>query len=589
MTTALVVTGVAHVVTAWALVPARVTGRAVLAAGGVATLAVAAVPLPSRTSSSVAHTVVATLSFVLLAVWPWFARTPRRPAGPRAPGRTARGRRADRGGGVTRVRPSAQRRSVSTSGWSPSSRWRGPSSRRSARGGGPGTGSGHGGCGTSWPSSGSPSPAASWASAPRPSPPSPPRPGTTRRASPSTRTPCAPASSWRRRPSGTSRWASRASHPASTPSPRSRPASPTCCRAPASASRRCVPGPEELSAAIRDVAVAVMVRFTARRTARRARRARPGMPCSVRRRPPARARRGRGRRLGRVDRRHRRLAVRDLPARPAGDVHARPVCSAPSSATRASSPTSRPGPRRWRPTCATSSPCRPRCSRSTHAAPLRGGHLAAGAAGQRHPRRQPVRPDAHDRARRSRSTSSSTRATSSTSAPSRRGRRPASSTGIESVGVPYLFVRGNHDATSATDTALLDRLAERAQRHPARGRRRRLHRGDRGRRAHRRASTTHAGSATRAPARPRSRCRRARRSPPRMPVGRPPTSSSGTSRGPSRACDGGVLANGHMHSVDLEGNRVQAGTFTGGGPFTALPRRRAAGRSSSASRRRSTC
>ena len=26
--------------------------------------------------------------------------------------------------------------------------------------------------------------------------------------------------------------------------------------------------------------------------------------------------------------------------------------------------------------------------------------------------------------------------------------------------------------------------------------------------------------------------------------------------------------NGHMHSVDLEGNRVQAGTFTGGGPFT---------------------
>ena len=31
---------------------------------------------------------------------------------------------------------------------------------------------------------------------------------------------------------------------------------------------------------------------------------------------------------------------------------------------------------------------------------------------------------------------------------------------------------------------------------------------------------------------------------------------------------GGVLVNGHMHSVDLEGNRVQAGTFTGGGPFT---------------------
>lgn len=32
--------------------------------------------------------------------------------------------------------------------------------------------------------------------------------------------------------------------------------------------------------------------------------------------------------------------------------------------------------------------------------------------------------------------------------------------------------------------------------------------------------------------------------------------------------DGGVLANGHMHSADLEGNRVQAGSFTGGGPVT---------------------
>ncbi len=32
--------------------------------------------------------------------------------------------------------------------------------------------------------------------------------------------------------------------------------------------------------------------------------------------------------------------------------------------------------------------------------------------------------------------------------------------------------------------------------------------------------------------------------------------------------DGGVLLNGHMHSTDLEGNRIQVGTFTGGGPFT---------------------
>ena len=76
MTTGLVLTGLAHLVTAWALVPARRTGRALLAAGGVATLAVAALPLPSRTDSSAAHTAVATLSFALLAVWPWFAARP---------------------------------------------------------------------------------------------------------------------------------------------------------------------------------------------------------------------------------------------------------------------------------------------------------------------------------------------------------------------------------------------------------------------------------------------------------------------------------------------------------------------------------
>ena len=79
MTAALVVTGLAHLVTAWALVPARPSGRSLLAAGGVATLAVAAVPLPSRTESSAAHTAVAALSFALLALWPWFGA---RPSGP---------------------------------------------------------------------------------------------------------------------------------------------------------------------------------------------------------------------------------------------------------------------------------------------------------------------------------------------------------------------------------------------------------------------------------------------------------------------------------------------------------------------------
>ncbi|CCH80441.1 putative integral membrane protein [Nostocoides japonicum T1-X7] len=31
---------------------------------------------------------------------------------------------------------------------------------------------------------------------------------------------------------------------------------------------------------------------------------------------------------------------------------------------------------------------------------------------------------------------------------------------------------------------------------------------------------------------------------------------------------GGILINGHMHVPDLEGNRIQVGTFTGGGPFS---------------------
>ena len=80
MSVGLVVTGLAHLVTAWALVPARRPGRAILAAGGVLTLAVAALPMPSRTESSAAHTVVAAASFVLLGLWPWFAARPDGPA-----------------------------------------------------------------------------------------------------------------------------------------------------------------------------------------------------------------------------------------------------------------------------------------------------------------------------------------------------------------------------------------------------------------------------------------------------------------------------------------------------------------------------
>ena len=76
MTVALLLTGLAHVGSAVLLQGMRRTGRLVLGAAGLATLAVALVPLPSRSDGSAVHTVVATASFALLAVWPWFAAHP---------------------------------------------------------------------------------------------------------------------------------------------------------------------------------------------------------------------------------------------------------------------------------------------------------------------------------------------------------------------------------------------------------------------------------------------------------------------------------------------------------------------------------
>jgi predicted phosphodiesterase/hypothetical membrane protein len=74
MTAALVITGVAHVGTAWALgTAARPWGRRLLGLAGVATLAAAALPQPSRTESSTAHVAATWIAFTLLAAWPWFA------------------------------------------------------------------------------------------------------------------------------------------------------------------------------------------------------------------------------------------------------------------------------------------------------------------------------------------------------------------------------------------------------------------------------------------------------------------------------------------------------------------------------------
>jgi hypothetical membrane protein len=80
MTTALVGVGLSHLVTAYALGSASPAGRLVHGLGGLATLLVAAFPLPAGGSSSVAHTAAAAVAFVSLAVWPAFAwRRPRVP------------------------------------------------------------------------------------------------------------------------------------------------------------------------------------------------------------------------------------------------------------------------------------------------------------------------------------------------------------------------------------------------------------------------------------------------------------------------------------------------------------------------------
>lgn len=70
MTNALTGVGLCHVVTALALRPAARPGRLVLGLGGVATLGVAAFPLPGGDGTSAAHAAAAGAAFVSLAAWP---------------------------------------------------------------------------------------------------------------------------------------------------------------------------------------------------------------------------------------------------------------------------------------------------------------------------------------------------------------------------------------------------------------------------------------------------------------------------------------------------------------------------------------
>ncbi|MET7426280.1 DUF998 domain-containing protein [Dactylosporangium sp. NPDC005555] len=75
MTVALLGVGLCHVVTTLGLRALATPGRVMLAAGGVATVLVAAFPLPA-TGSSVAHQLAATTAFACLALWPALGRVP---------------------------------------------------------------------------------------------------------------------------------------------------------------------------------------------------------------------------------------------------------------------------------------------------------------------------------------------------------------------------------------------------------------------------------------------------------------------------------------------------------------------------------
>jgi hypothetical membrane protein len=69
MTTGLALVGLCHLVTALGLRTVAKPGRVLLAIGGVAILAVAALPLPAQ-GTSLGHGIAAGVAFVTLAVWP---------------------------------------------------------------------------------------------------------------------------------------------------------------------------------------------------------------------------------------------------------------------------------------------------------------------------------------------------------------------------------------------------------------------------------------------------------------------------------------------------------------------------------------
>jgi hypothetical protein len=140
--------------------------------------------------------------------------------------------------------------------------------------------------------------------------------------------------------------------------------------------------------------------------------------------------------------------------------------------------------------------------------------------------------------------------------------------GIASLGVPYLFVKGNHDATSASDDALLRRLErvpnvvllqpneDEYVEQSVNGVRIAGFNdprwfGDDNRN----------NAAKQVPAREAFEAAFAERAAPDLVVAHEPGALLDLERAD-------VRAHGHLHSNRLDGNLIGVGTFTGGGPFS---------------------
>jgi Icc-related predicted phosphoesterase len=140
--------------------------------------------------------------------------------------------------------------------------------------------------------------------------------------------------------------------------------------------------------------------------------------------------------------------------------------------------------------------------------------------------------------------------------------------GIKSLGVPYLFVKGNHDARSVTDHALLDRLAQvpnvvllqpNTDSYTIKG----IHGirvagfndprwfGD----------DNHDNAAKQKPAADLFNASMADQVVPDIVVAHEPAAVLDVTKA-------GIRINGHLHAAELDGSRIGVGTFTGGGPFS---------------------